>query len=203
MPSTISHLLGGLALGCLLAGSAHPQNPAPAPETAAAPIIPQTPLAEGVSAQSSGAGSEAETTATPDSSLVVIRFSPLRDAAAARAADSLKLTAAQRQAFFQAYAEGVATALRADPSGGKSVVDSVRGVVVEETGRKVRFVRQARLIFADMYARRARDKARAPGTEEELWRSAKNVECLIALYRDEPNASDVDFERAMTRSFDR
>jgi hypothetical protein len=134
--------------------------------------------------------------------LVVIRFSPLRDAAAQHAADSLQLTAEQRRIFFQTYAAGVATALRANPASPQPAIDSVRSLVVVETGRKMRFVRQARLIFADMFSRRARDKARAPGTEEDLWRSPKNVATLIALYRDKPDANDAELERAMAPSFD-
>lgn len=207
MSTSCLGLLGGLALGCSLAGSAagsaSAQNPAPAPETAATPLSDSTPPPPGASTPQAGRAAAAETTATSDSSVVVIRFSPLRDAAAQHAADSLELTPEQRTIFFRTFAEGVSTALRANPASPQPAIDSVRSLVVVETGRKMRFVRQARLIFADMFSRRARDKARAPGTEEELWRSPKNVETLIALYREKPNASDDELEHAMAPSFSR
>jgi hypothetical protein len=197
MPMSFSRLLGGPALGCLLAGSAFPQDPAPAPETAAAPrnTLPQPAPGE--------PGVPAESTASSDSSLVVIRFNPMRDIVAQRAADSLGLTPDQRKVFYQSYAEGVAGALRRNPARPQPAIDSVRSLVVVETGRKLRFVRQARVIFADMFSRRARDEARTLGTEEQLWRSPKNVETLIALYRTKPNASDAELEHAMAPSFDR
>jgi hypothetical protein len=144
----------------------------------------------------------ADSSTSPDSSITVIRINPMRDAAAQHAADSMKLTEEQRRAFFQTYADAVAEAVRTNPNQPEQAIDSVRHLVVLETGKKLRFVRQARLIFADMYARRAHDKSRAPGSEEELWRSRKNVQTLIALYRDKPDASDADLERAMAPSFE-
>jgi hypothetical protein len=196
MPRTITYLLGGPALGCLLAGSAPAQDPAPAAQTSAVSPAPATPAF-------AAAASAAETTATPDSSLVVIRFNPYRDVAAQRSADSMGLTPDQRAVYFKNYAVAVGQMLQTHPSAGRVEIDSVRSELVRDTGRKVRFVRQARRLFADMYARRARDKARAPGTEEELWRSSKNVASLIALYRENPEATDTDLERAMAPSFDR
>jgi hypothetical protein len=126
----------------------------------------------------------------------------MRDAAAQHAADSMKLTEEQRKVFFKTYADAVAAAVRTNPKQPEQAIDSARNLVVKETGKKMRFVRQARLIFADMYARRAHDKSRTPGTEEELWRSPKNVRTLIALYREKPDASDSDLERAMAPSFE-
>jgi hypothetical protein len=65
----------------------------------------------------------------------------------------------------------------------------------------MRFLRQARVLFSEMYARRSGDEDRAPGSEEELWRSSRNVTGLIALYRKNPSASDSELERAMAPSF--
>ena len=80
-------------------------------------------------------------------------------------------------------------------------MDSALALVVRETGRKLRFVRHARALFSDMYARRQNDRDRRPGTEEELWRSPVNVTRLIELYRENPDASDHEMERAMAAVF--
>jgi hypothetical protein len=130
-------------------------------------------------------------------------FEAAGDAAVRRAADSLELTASQRTVFFENVDTAVAYGLAANPSGGRPAVDSALVLVVRETGRKMQFVRHARVIFSDMFARRANDRDRAPGTEEELWRSPANVAMLIELYRDNPNASDHDMERAMAAAFKR
>jgi hypothetical protein len=123
------------------------------------------------------------------------------DSAVRRAADSLELTELQRSAFFQNVDTAVAVGMAANPDGGRPAVDSALAHVVRETGRKLRFVRQARVIFSDMFARRANDRSRRAGTEEELWRSPMNVAKLIELYRDNPEASDHDMERAMASTF--
>jgi hypothetical protein len=91
--------------------------------------------------------------------------------------------------------------LTANPSAGRPAIDSALGVVIRETSRKLRFLRQARLLFGEMYHRRAGDDDRAPGTEDELWRSPRNVSGLIELYRKNPGASDSEMERAMAPSF--
>lgn len=128
-------------------------------------------------------------------------FDAAADSTARRAADSLELSASQRTVFFENVDTAVAGSLVANPSGGRPTVDSALGLVVRETGRKLRFVRQARIIFSDMFARRANDRDRPPGTEEELWRSPANVAELIELYRDNPDASDHEMERAMAAVF--
>jgi len=89
----------------------------------------------------------------------------------------------------------------ANPAGGRMVIDSAISVVTRETGRKMRFLRQARLLFSEMFARRSGDSDRAPCSEEELWRSSRNVAGLIDLYRKNPDASDADLERAMAPAF--
>ncbi len=132
---------------------------------------------------------------------VATTFDAEADDAVRRAADSLELTASQRIAFFQNVDTAVADGRVVNPAGGRPAVDSALAQVVRETGRKLRFVRQARVIFSDMFARRANDRARRPGTEEELWRSPANVAKLIELYRDNPEASDHDMERAMASTF--
>jgi len=176
MTHSIHLSLGGLGLGCWLAGAALAQAPAAA-------VVP-----------ASGA--------TPDSTRpAVVHLVPDRDPPAMRAADSLSLTPAQRTAFFQAYGEALRGTLEVNPGAGRAEVDSVLGLLVRETGRKMHFVRQARAVFSDMYARRSGDPDRAPGTEEELWRSPKNVASLIELYRKNPDASDFELERAMAPSF--
>jgi hypothetical protein len=139
-------------------------------------------------------GAVAQTTSPPS-------FDAEADAAVRRAADSLELTASQRTVFFGNVDTAVVVGLLANPAGGRPTVDSAVAMVVRETGRKMRFVRQARVIFSDMFARRANDRDRPPGTEEELWRSPANVAKLIELYRDHPDASDHDMERAMAAAF--
>jgi hypothetical protein len=128
-------------------------------------------------------------------------FDAEADPAVRRAADSLELTSSQRTVFFANVDTAVAIRVAANPDGGRPSVDSALTQVVHETGRKLRFVRQARVIFSDMFARRANDSDRPPGTEEELWRSPANVATLIKLYRDNPDASDHDMERAMAVAF--
>ncbi|HEU5171836.1 MAG TPA: hypothetical protein VFU46_14910 [Gemmatimonadales bacterium] len=131
----------------------------------------------------------------------VPRFEAARDEAARRAADSLQLSPQQREAFYTHVDTAVADARLARAAGGRMAIDSALALVVRETGRKMHFVRQARVIFSDMYARRAGDRDRAPGTEEELWRSPANVAGLIELYRQNPDASDWEMERAMAVAF--
>jgi hypothetical protein len=128
-------------------------------------------------------------------------FDAKADPAAQRAADSLELSASQREAFYANVDTAVAYGLAANPVGGRPAVDTALAQVVRETGRKMRFVRQARVLFSDMFARRANDRNRAPGTEEELWRSPANVARLIELYRENPDASDHEIERAMAAAF--
>ncbi len=130
-------------------------------------------------------------------------FDAKADAAVRRAADSLELAPSQRDVFYANVDTAVAYGMAADPAGGRPAVDSALAVVVRETGRKLRFVRQARVLFSEMFARRANDRDRAPGTEEELWRSPGNVAKLIELYRANPDASDSDMERAMAPAFRR
>ena len=42
---------------------------------------------------------------------------------------------------------------------------------------------------------------RIQATEDELWRSPRNVSGLIELYRKNPNAQDFEIERAMAPAF--
>jgi hypothetical protein len=130
-------------------------------------------------------------------------FTAAADSAVQRAADSLELTPPQREAFYANVDTAVALVAAGDPAGGRAMVDSALSVVVRETGRKLRFVRHARALFSDMFARRQNDPDRRPGSEEELWRSPVNVTTLIELYRDNPDASDHDMERAMAAVFRR
>jgi hypothetical protein len=130
-------------------------------------------------------------------------FTAAGDSAVRRAADSLELTPPQREAFYANVDTAVAIVAMSDSSGARASVDSALSVVVRETGRKLRFVRHARAVFSDMFARRQGDPDRRPGTEEELWRSPINVTGLIELYRDNPEASDQDMERAMAAVFRR
>lgn len=130
-------------------------------------------------------------------------FDAATDPAARRAADSLELSESQRSVFFDNVVAAVSHGMAANPDGGRPAVDSALALVVRETSRKLRFVRQARVIFSDMFARRANDSDRQPGTEEELWRSPTNVAVLIKLYRDNPDASDHEMERAMAAAFRR
>ena len=123
------------------------------------------------------------------------------DTAAVSAADMLGLNDAQRQAFYDNVEAVAEEALVRNPSAGRPAIDTALGYVIRETGRKLRFLRQARLLFSDMYARRSNDRDRVPGTEDELWRSPRNVSGLIELYRKNPNASDADLERAMAGAF--
>jgi hypothetical protein len=130
-------------------------------------------------------------------------FEAAADSVVRRAADSLDLSIPQRTVFYANVDTAVASGILVNPSGGRSTVDSAVRLVVRETGRKLRFVRQARILFSEMFARRAGDPNRAPGTEEDLWRSPANVSRLIELYRDNPDASDHELERAMAGAFRR
>ena len=128
-------------------------------------------------------------------------FDAERDSTCISAADMLDLSEAQRQLFYKNVQIVVGDAVAANPAGGRMVIDSAISVVTRETGRKMRFLRQARLLFSEMFARRSGDSDRAPGSEEELWRSSRNVAGLIDLYRKNPDASDADLERAMAPAF--
>jgi hypothetical protein len=123
------------------------------------------------------------------------------DSAAQRAADSLELTTPQRASFYANVDSAVALVSLTDSSGGRSAVDTALAFVIRETGRKLRFVHQARAVFSDMFARRQNDPGRRSGTEEELWRTPENVTRLIELYRENPDASDHEMERAMAAVF--
>ena len=81
------------------------------------------------------------------------------------------------------------------------MIDSSIALVARETAKKMKFIREARLVFADMYARRRGDANRTPGTEDELWRSQRNIAALIELYRKNPDAQDFEMERAMAGVF--
>jgi hypothetical protein len=128
-------------------------------------------------------------------------FDAAHDSSAIAAAETLGLTEPQRKLFYQNI-EAVAQYLLAiKPAGGRPAVDSALSIVIRETSRKMKFLRQARLLFSEMYARRQGDNDRAAGTEEELWRSPRNVNGLITLYRKNPNATDFEIERALAPSF--
>jgi hypothetical protein len=144
----------------------------------------------------SSISSVATTTAAPAAD-----YDAAQDPAAIGAAETLGLSEPQRQAFFENVDAAAHYLLNANPSGGRPAIDSALGVVIRETSRKLRFLRQARLLFGEMYQRRAGDDDRAPGTEDELWRSPRNVSGLIELYRKNPSASDPEMERAMAPSF--
>jgi hypothetical protein len=128
-------------------------------------------------------------------------FAGAHDSSCISAAETLGLSEPQRKLFFQNVQAVAHDALVANPAAGQVAIDSALSVVVRETGRKMRFLRQARVLFSEMYARRSGDEDRAPGSEEELWRSSRNVTGLIALYRKNPSASDSELERAMAPSF--
>lgn len=147
-------------------------------------------------ATSSSATSSSASTATASAA-----YDASGDSAAVSAADMLGLNDVQRRAFYDNVEALVQESLLRNPSAGQPAIDSALGFVIRETGRKLRFLRQARLLFSDMYARRSNDGDRAPGTEDELWRSPRNVSGLIELYRKNPNASDSDLERAMAPAF--
>ena len=123
------------------------------------------------------------------------------DSSCSSAAETLGLSEPQRKLFYQNVRTAVGDAMAANPGGGRGVVDSAISVVIRETARKMRFLRQARLLFSEMFARRSGDDDRAPGSEEELWRSSRNVAGLISLYRKNPEASDAELERAMAPAF--
>lgn len=128
-------------------------------------------------------------------------FAAANDLAVRRAADSLDLSPSQRATFYANVDTAVALTVLSDPAGGRPAVDSALAVIVRETGRKLRFVRQARAVFSDMFARRRNDRDRRTGSEEELWRSPANVTRLIELYRADPDASEYEMERAMAAAF--
>jgi len=129
------------------------------------------------------------------------RFDALQDTFAIETADGLGLTGGQRKVFFDNVQAVVHDALVINPGAGREVIDSSIGLVARETGKKIRFIRQARLLFGEMYARRKGDPNRVQATEEELWRSPRNVSGLIELYRKNPNPQDFEIERAMAPAF--
>lgn len=151
-----------------------------------------------LAALAAGAGLAAEGIAQ---SATTPSFRAAGDTAVQRAADSLDLSPSQRTTFYANVDTAVTYGVLADPSGGRPTVDSAVAAVVRETGRKLRFVRHARVVFSDMYARRQNDRNRRVGTEEELWRSPVNVTQLIELYRENPDASEHEMERAMAAAF--
>lgn len=129
------------------------------------------------------------------------RFQASQDSFTLAAADGLGLAAGQRKAFLDNVQAVVHDALIINPAGGRPLIDSSIVLVARETGKKMRFIREARLVFSDMYARRKDDAGRTPGTEEELWRSSRNISALIELYRENPDAQDFEMERAMAPVF--
>lgn len=149
-------------------------------------------------AQSADSPSHPATTAT---TATTADYDAASDTAVVGAAETLGLSEAQRRAFYDNVDALAHEVLITNPSAGRPAIDSVLGIVIRETSRKLRFLRQARLLFSEMYARRSRDRDRTPGTEDELWRSSRNVSGLIELYRKNPNASDPEMERAMAPAF--
>jgi hypothetical protein len=149
-------------------------------------------------AQSADTPSSSVVTATVDDAA---KFDPAQDSSAIAAAEMLGLTEPQRKVFYGNIEAVAQHLLTTNPAGGRPAIDSALSIVIRETGRKMKFLRQARLLFSEMYARRQGDSDRAAGTEEELWRSSRNVKCLITLYRQNPNATDFEIERAMAPSF--
>lgn len=129
------------------------------------------------------------------------RFDASQDSFSLAAADGLGLAATQRKAFLDNVQAVVHDALVINPAGGRPLIDSSIVLVARETGKKMRFIREARVVFSDMYARREGDADRTPGTEEELWRSQRNIAALIELYRKNPDAQDFEMERAMAPVF--
>jgi hypothetical protein len=129
------------------------------------------------------------------------RFDASQDSFTLATADGLGLAESQRKAFFDNVQAVVHDALVINPAGGRPLIDSSIVLVARETGKKMRFIREARLVFADMYARRKGDADRTPGTEDELWRSQRNIAALIELYRKNPDAQDFEMERAMAPVF--
>jgi len=123
------------------------------------------------------------------------------DSAAINAAETLGLSEAQRKAFYEAVQDVAHVLLTNNPAAGRPAIDSALGLVIRETSRKMRFLRQARLLFSEMYARRLNDSDRPAVTEADLWRSPRNVSGLIELYRRNPEATDPELERAMAPSF--
>jgi hypothetical protein len=128
-------------------------------------------------------------------------YDAAHDTAAIAVAETLGLSDAQRTAFYENVDALAHEAMIRDHSSGRPLIDSALTVVIRETSRKLRFLRQARALFSDMYARRSNDRDRAPGSEDELWRSSRNVTGLIELYRKNPEASDPEIERAMAPAF--
>jgi len=129
------------------------------------------------------------------------RFDASQDSFTLETADGLGLAAGQRKVFLDNVQAVVHDALVINPAGGRPLIDSSIVLVARETGKKMRFIRRARLLFDDMYARHKGDADRPPGTEDELWRSPRNVAGLIELYRKNPNAQDFEIERAVAPVF--
>jgi hypothetical protein len=151
-------------------------------------------------AQSADSTSHSPPTAAPEEP-GPDRFDAQRDPFAVETADGLGLVGGQRKVFFDNVQAVVHDALIINPAGGRAVIDSSVAVVARETGKKIKFIRQARLLFGEMYARRKGDANRIQATEDELWRSPRNVSGLIELYRRNPNAQDFEIERAMAPAF--
>jgi len=158
-------------------------------------------LAFGVVALGHAQSADSPTPPVTTATVTTADYDAASDTAAIGAAETLGLSDAQRQAFYDNVDALAHHALIANPSAGRPAIDSALGVVIRETSRKLRFLRQARVLFSDMYARRSSDADRPSGTEDELWRSSRNVSGLIELYRKNPNASDPEIERAMAPAF--
>ena len=152
-----------------------------------------------------GRAQSADTTSSPPqpvaTQLAVGGFDASQDTFAIETADGLGLVAGQRKVFFDNVQAVAHDALIINPAGGRGAIDSSIVIVARETGKKLRFIRQARLLFGEMYARRKDDPDRVQGTEEELWRSPRNISGLIQLYRKNPSAPDFEIERAMAPAF--
>jgi hypothetical protein len=129
------------------------------------------------------------------------RFDAQQDPFAIETADGLGLVGGQRKVFFDNVQAVVHDALIINPAGGRAVIDSSVAIVARETGKKIKFIRQARLLFGEMYSRRKGDANRIQATEDELWRSPRNVSGLIELYRRNPSPQDYEIERAMAPAF--
>lgn len=128
-------------------------------------------------------------------------FQASQDSFAVQTADGMSLAPGQRKVFFDNVQAVVHDALIINPAGGRATIDSSIVLVARETEKKLRFIRQARMLFGEMYNRRKGDPDRAQGTEDELWRSPANISGLIKLYRKNPNPPDFEIERAMAPAF--
>ena len=129
------------------------------------------------------------------------RFDASQDPFTLETADGLGLVAGQRKVFFDNVQAVVHDALIVNPAAGRDAIDSSIQLVAIETAKKIKFIRQARLLFGEMYARRHGDADRPQGSEDELWRSPRNVSGLIQLYRKNQSPPDYEIERAMAPAF--